>query len=196
MNLAKSFRRGADRAEMKREARMFERNRVDNQDQGAITVEALFEDGTVIVGRLSMPAGRTLMDFLNSPSNYIEFEPLDGQKRIIAKTTLKSARGIAPPKMGTIMQRLRDLDGFDPHQILAIDRGASWEDVRTAYHKLAKAYHPDRYATAELPEEVINYLSGMARRVNAAYSALEAAYAQKKHYAKYRQEPIYTSQGR
>lgn len=175
---------------------MFERNRIDNQDHGAVTVEVLFDDGVVLIGRLSMPAGRTLMDFLNSPSGYVEFEPLDGDRRIVAKNSIKSARGIAPPKTGNITQRLRDLDGFDPHQILALERGASWEDVRAAYHRLAKIYHPDRYATAELPDEVIAYLSGMARRVNAAYSTLEAAYAQKKHYAKYRQEPIYTSPGR
>ena len=93
-------------------------------------------------------------------------------------------------------QRLRDLDGFDPWQILGVERGTSWGDTRAAYHRLAKAYHPDRYATAELPDEVISYLSGMARRVNAAYSALEASQAQKRQYAGKRQEPIFTTPAR
>jgi DnaJ-class molecular chaperone len=97
------------------------------------------------------------------------------------------------PKGVNLAARLRDLDGFDPWQILNLERGTSWEETRTAYHRLAKIYHPDRYATAELPEEVKNYLSGMARRVNAAYSALEAAQAQKRQYAGLKQEAVYTS---
>ncbi len=51
--------------------------------------------------------------------------------------------------------------------------GASRDEVRQAYLRLAKAYHPDRYASVELPEEVRDYLSAMARRVNAAHAALE-----------------------
>jgi hypothetical protein len=172
---------------------MFERNRVDNQDHGAIMIEATFEDGRTLVGRLSIPTGRTLMDHLNGPHAYLEFEPLEGDRAVFAKSTITSARAIAPAKSGSLTQRLRDLDGFDPYQTLGLERGTAWEEVRAGYHRLAKAYHPDRYATAELPEEVIAYLSGMARRVNAAYAVLETAYAQKRQYAKFRQEPVYTS---
>ena len=45
-------------------------------------------------------------------------------------------------------------------------------EIREAYFALAKVYHPDRYATAELPTEVIEYLFAMARRINAAHAAL------------------------
>jgi DnaJ-domain-containing protein 1 len=45
--------------------------------------------------------------------------------------------------------------------------------VRQAYLSLAKAHHPDRFVNVELPIEVVNYLSVMARRINAAYRALE-----------------------
>jgi hypothetical protein len=172
---------------------MFERNKIDNQDQGSILIEAGFADGRVLTGRLTIPAGRPLMDYLNGASTYVEFEPLQGERQIMLKSTITSARAMAPAKVQGLTQRLRDLDSFDPYQVLGLERGASWEDVRAAYHKLAKVYHADRYATSELPAEVTTYLEGMSRRVNAAYSALEASYAQVKRYAKYRQEPIYTS---
>jgi curved DNA-binding protein CbpA len=61
-----------------------------------------------------------------------------------------------------------------------------------AYFALAKAYHPDRYATAELPAEVRDYLAAMARRINAAHAALDVP--QKRQAL--RQEPIFTSPGR
>jgi DnaJ-domain-containing protein 1 len=133
------------------------------------------------------------MDFLNSTSAYLEFEPLDGERSIVQKSSIKSARAIAPPKAPSLSQRLRDLDGFDPYQILRLERGCGWEDVRTAYHSLAKVYHADRYATSELPNEVTTYLENMSRRVNAAYATLETTYAQSRRYAKHRQEPIFTT---
>ena len=39
------------------------------------------------------------------------------------------------------------------------------DEIRQAYFAQAKVYHPDRYATAELPTEVIEYLFAMARRI-------------------------------
>jgi hypothetical protein len=57
---------------------------------------------------------------------------------------------------------------------------------------MAKAYHPDRYATAELPQEVSDYLAAMARRINAAHAALETPI--KRQAA--RPEPVFTSPGR
>jgi curved DNA-binding protein CbpA len=73
--------------------------------------------------------------------------------------------------------------------VLGLTAGATRNDIRQAFFALAKVYHPDRYATAELPGEVRDYLSAMARRINAAHAALEAP--QKKQAA--RAEPIFTS---
>ncbi len=172
---------------------MFERNRVDNVDQGYVSVELVLNGGQILVGKAVIAAGRTIIDFLNNTAAFVEFEPYDGDKTFLAKSNIRSVRVLQVPKGTNLAGRLRDLDGFDPWQILNLQRGTTWEETRIAYHRLAKIYHPDRYATAELPEEVKTYLSGMARRVNAAYSALEAAQAQKRQYAGAKQEPIYTS---
>lgn len=37
--------------------------------------------------------------------------------------------------------RSRDLD---PYEVLGLERGATWEEVRTAYRRLAKKHHPDK----------------------------------------------------
>jgi curved DNA-binding protein CbpA len=81
---------------------------------------------------------------------------------------------------------------FDPHGVLGLKPGATHEEAREAYVRLAKTYHPDRYAAIELPREVRDYLAVMARRVNAAHQALEAA--QRRQFAK--EEPLYTRPGR
>jgi hypothetical protein len=175
---------------------MFERNRIDTVDQGTTSVELTLTDGRQMSGKLTMPSGRGVLDFLNGAGAYVEFEPYDGDRAFIAKTSIRSVRVLQVPRPVNITQRLRDLDGFDPHSILGVERGAPWDVTRTAFHKLAKAYHPDRYATAELPDEVLSYLAGMARRVNAAYAVLEAAHADRRRYESLRQAPVYQTPSR
>ena len=172
---------------------MFERNKIDNADQGLVSVEITLTQGTGLIGKIAMPAGRNFFEFLSGASLFVEFETLEGERKFLAKSSIEMLQVISVPRGVNLNQRLRDLDGFDPYSILGLDRNASWDDTRTAFHCLAKVYHPDRYATAELPDEVKNYLSVMARRINAAYATLETAHAQRKNYASQRQEPIYTS---
>ncbi len=49
-----------------------------------------------------------------------------------------------------------------------------WHAIREAYLRLAKTYHPDRVAGANLPDEVTDYMNRQARRINAAYAMLES----------------------
>ena len=155
---------------------MFERNRSDVQEQVAVAVELVLDDGSIVTGKLMIATSRSVFDVLNGPALFVDFEPYEGERRFIAKASVKAVKLLAGAKPLNLAQKSRDLDGFDPHTTLGVKAGAEWEDVRTAYLTLAKAYHPDRFATVDLPPEVSAYLSGMLRRVNSAYSALEMAH--------------------
>jgi len=172
---------------------MFERNRIDNvPDTSAVPVEVAYTDGAVHKGKLLVPVGRTVGDALNGAGSFLEFEPYGGERSFVAKAQLASVKLVGVPKLPNLESRVRDLDGFDPHAVLGLGVGATREDIHQAYVALAKIYHPDRYATAELPDEVRDYLATMARRINTAYTALEVP--QKRQAA--RPEPIFTSPGR
>ncbi len=175
---------------------MFERNRPEITEQGAVAVEIALDDGSVTAGRLMIPAARSAFDVLNGPALFLEFEPYEGDRRFLAKSALKAVKLLAGAKPQNLAQKARDLDGFDPHTILAVARGAPWDEVRAAYLARAKTYHPDRFAGVELPEDVGSYLSGMLRRINAAYAALEVAEQSRKATVARRQEAIYTSGAR
>jgi hypothetical protein len=176
---------------------MFERNRIDNPPEpGAVPVELTLADGTVAKGKLLVPAGKALADLLNGAGGFVEFEPYGGERRFVAKSQLASVRPVGVPRVPNLAARAREADSFDPHGVLGVPRGAAWEDIRQAYHSLAKAYHPDRYASAELPAEVIEYLYAMARRVNAAYAALEPARQIPKPAAAVRATAVYTTSAR
>lgn len=172
---------------------MFERSRIDNvAETTSIPVEMTLCDGRMTKGKLFVPTGKTLGDVLNSAGGFVEFEAYGGERTFVAKVGLASVKPIGVPKLPNLQVRVRDLDGFDPYAILGVSAGASREEVRSAYVRLAKIYHPDRYAAAELPPEAIEYLLAMARRINAAHAALNVEH--KKQAA--RVEPIFTSPGR
>jgi uncharacterized membrane protein YkvA (DUF1232 family) len=53
----------------------------------------------------------------------------------------KSQRG---PSGGRRQAREKDYEDDDPYKILGVEQGASKEDIKAAYKKLAAQYHPDK----------------------------------------------------
>jgi len=176
---------------------MFERNQIDTHyEKGTISAKITLDDGRRLTGRFVIPINKSIFDILNGNGGFIEFEPFNGEAELIAKRALRSVKLLSVPRGENLQRRLRSLDGFDPHRILGVARGAARDDIRQAYLQLARTYHPDRYSSAQLPEEISNYLSIMARRINAAYEALEALQEEAVKTAKPRAEPIFTSRPR
>ena len=173
---------------------MFERSKIDNvPEPSAVPVEVTLLDGSVLKGKVLVPMGKVLSDALNSSGPFLEFEPYGGDRRFVAKAQIAALKLVGIPKAGSL--NVRAGDTFDPHAILGVPATASWDEVRQSYHKLAKLYHPDRYASASLPDEVGEYLANMVRRVNAAYAALDTPQVEKKAPAAPapRSQPVYTT---
>jgi hypothetical protein len=156
---------------------MFERGKAEpfqRGQQAAVPVEITLDGGATAKGKLFISAARGLGETLNTDIAFLEFQPYGGERTYIAKSTLKSVRPVHVPAAANPQSRLKEIDQFDPYAVLGVKAGAAWEDIRAAYVRLSKSYHPDRYASVELPVEVLDYMLAMARRVNAAYAALEA----------------------
>jgi DnaJ like chaperone protein len=60
----------------------------------------------------------------------------------------------------------------DPHVILGLEPGASSDEVRAAYRRLVKAYHPDRHMAEGTPPEFIRVAEDRMAAINAAYAKL------------------------
>lgn len=180
-------------------AGMFERNKVDNVNhqtqQVAIAAEVRFDTGEVAAGQFYIHASRPFAEVLNGASPFVEFEVFGEARRWIAKSTLRDVKLTPVPKPATLLAQASDIESFEPHRVLGVDQNAEWAAVRAAYVALSKTYHPDRYASAELPSEVHDYLAAMARRINLAYTALETKHSTVKTIAQ-RPAPIYESRPR
>ena len=174
---------------------MFDRSKGDTIDTSGVSVVLTLTDGAELKGRLAVPTGRSMAEILNGTAQFVEFEEYAGARMHLAKHAIGHIRLASPPR-GQGLARMRDADGFDPHAILGLPLGAPFENVRAAYLGKAKTYHPDRYANAELPDEVKRYLEDMARRINAAFSALEEPHQQSRQNAVHRLAPVYSSPAR
>ncbi|NUO49553.1 MAG: DnaJ domain-containing protein [Polyangiaceae bacterium] len=62
------------------------------------------------------------------------------------------------------------IDGKTAHEVLGVSRDASAKEIRAAYQKLVKEYHPDRAAT--LAPEIREIAETRTRQLNRAYEIL------------------------
>ena len=56
----------------------------------------------------------------------------------------------------------------DPYEVLGVPKGATQEEIKTAYRKLAKQYHPDRY----IGNPLADLASEKFKEINEAYDTL------------------------
>ena len=57
----------------------------------------------------------------------------------------------------------------DPYQVLGVSPNASDEEIKDAYRKLVKKYHPDKFADSDLAE----LANEKMKDVNAAYDEIQ-----------------------
>ena len=152
---------------------MCERNKVDNcQDRTAVAARIELDDGRLVSGRFLIARSKSLIDILNGPAQFIDFEPYDGDKEVISKSSIRRLRTLSVSSYSNPSMPNTSADEFNPYGVLGLDHGAGRSAIRAAYRQQSMKYHPDRYSSIELPGEVVEYLEAMARRINAAYDML------------------------
>jgi curved DNA-binding protein CbpA len=70
-----------------------------------------------------------------------------------------------------VEQRASALDALDYFEVLRLPRTAGAAEVKAAYYRESRAYHPDRFAALPSPE-LRDLIGRVYRRVNEAYTVL------------------------
>jgi DnaJ-domain-containing protein 1 len=131
-------------------------------------------DGKNLIVSVKLPLSGKLADAFNSAETFIDIISGDGTQQVINKTTIARVEAVDPPKAGLNQQRRSaDKSGFNPYAVLGVEKSATPEDIRSAFVTLVKTYHPDRFASLDLPQEMKDYAAAMQARINMAYQQLE-----------------------
>ena len=154
---------------------MFERNRVDNANDPTVAIEIGLADGTTITGRAALGKGKPLHRLLDGDEKFLFVDCFEGEAQFVAKAEITSVKVIPTQRARALNLPLPDASNFDPHRMLGVQKGAPWDEIRAAYHRMTKLYHPDKFESVELPDEVRAYLVAMTKEVNVAFRTLRSA---------------------
>lgn len=152
---------------------MFERNPIDNANALAIAVEITLDDGRTIMGRAALDRGTSVHKLLTAAGDFLYVQSYDGDDDFIPVNTIANLKILKPVKPSALRQPTQAGADLNPAHVLSVDPHADWDTIRTAYRRLAKLYHPDRYASLDLPDEVAAYLDAKAKQINQAFRMLK-----------------------
>ena len=154
---------------------MFERNPVDTAMTATVAVELTLDDGSVVTGRAAMPPGRQVHKLMDGTEAFLFVETFDGEGSFVPKASIRGLKLINTGRAQPLRVAVADASSFDPWKALGVDKGAAFDDIKAAYHRLTKLYHPDAYAGVTLPPEVAAYLDSRCKQVTAAFRVLKAS---------------------
>jgi len=146
--------------------------RDDNANRTAVFLT--LTDNQVVTVSIRLPLSRRLADALNNDDVFLDVITPSGEQQFIAKSTIKLVRSANVPRADQLDTegRVPGTPAFDPYAILKVAKDASPEDIKSAYHRMARLYHPDRIASYELPDEVKDYVRTMLVRINLAFEQI------------------------
>ena len=148
----------------------------DKEGKNAVAVALTLTSGEVEKGQLHVGITGKLCDAMNKPGPFVELIKPDGSTELIAKSVIARIVPVIVPRIDQLSKRLEKDEGMpDPHSVLSVSKTARDQDIRDAYHALAKRYHPDRFSDSEMPSEVLEYVSSMFMRITTAYNELKTA---------------------
>ncbi len=152
---------------------------MDNNDNRVkLPVTLALQDGRDLIGSLVVNIGGTLERTLNSENKFILFADIEGMERMIAKSAIVEVSARQTAKVVKLPTEAK-VDDTDPYELLKIEKTATDQEIRDAWHARARAYHADKFANVDLPPEVAAYTNAMSRRINEAYAVLNAGKTQK-----------------
>ncbi|MFT3988086.1 J domain-containing protein [Aestuariivirga sp.] len=137
-------------------------------------IAIMLNDGSTSTVSVKLPLSGKLSEAINNADHFIDVMDSDNRQAFISKHAIRRVDLIDVPKINQLNQQRRttDKNHFDPYAVLGVERGASPEAIRAAYHQQAKRYHPDRMATLDLPKEMTDYAAAMLVRINLAYEQI------------------------
>lgn len=134
-------------------------------------------DEEILTGTIIMGQSTSLDGILSRDTAFLEIEINQGERKFIAKNKIVSIDPKKPLKKPVLKNPISapmSANELEAYNILDVPQDCAFDEVKNAYHKLIKVYHPDAYASQGLPSEVEEYMSNMLRQIIAAFDDISA----------------------
>ncbi|MGI9350046.1 MAG: J domain-containing protein [Rhizobiaceae bacterium] len=125
-------------------------------------------DGREFNGELLCGLNGSITTLLNDTGQFVEMTAQNGKRIFISKHQIKTVEPPTKINESTPELGLATFSNSDWTKVLGVASSSTPDQVREAYHVLAKRYHPDLYAE-HFPVEIRKYASDMFARINVAY---------------------------
>lgn len=107
--------------------------------------------------------------------SYCDGEPSNNQNKIL--DDIVNGFDISATTYSKLLSEFRneytELSKENYYEILGVSNQASKEEIKAAFRKLTMLYHPDVYASKNLPPEIIKEFEAKLVKINEAYNALK-----------------------
>lgn len=130
-------------------------------------------DGVEFEGKLICGLSGLVEAVLNNENPFIQLICEEGEslflsKRQIIRLVPKKSKNQSLPKL-----KVHDNIGGNWAEILGVSHSSTAQEVKQAYHELAKSYHPDMFSI-DMPLEIKQYAGTMLSRINIAYEQFKS----------------------
>ena len=130
-------------------------------------------DGATLRGTLSKGHNSGLEAILSKETPFLEFISKDGQRKFLSKHQIAYVEPVEPLRKPTLAPK-NDPRFVDAFTFMGLQRNCSLEEAKSAFHRMAKMYHPDTFSGYDLPEEVQRYVASMFKQVNTAFTEVKS----------------------
>lgn len=141
-----------------------------------LEIAARLVDGSVMRGFVVAGITGQLEQTLNKDVAFVEFIGHDGRRAFIAKSQLAAVEPVEPLRKPVL--EARKAGTATCHELLGVAENCSLDEARDAYHRLVKLYHPDLYANAQLPKEIVRYATDMFSQISTAWGEIKQRFSQ------------------
>jgi len=146
--------------EMKNVGRLFNQARSD---------AAGFEPYAWQIGRMFKSNPAVLVELLNGLFHIARADGAVTDDELVFLEQVAQIFGMEGAEWDRIRASNLGPDKSDPYVILGVSRGASQDDIKSAYRKLVRENHPDRLVAQGLPQEFVDLANERLATINAAY---------------------------
>lgn len=152
-----------------------------NNASNKLDVSVKMADGSIINGSITAGLSAGLMGAVNKEQPFIEIADESGVKRCLGQAHIMSIE-VKKPFEKPDAPSAKSANLNNAFTMLNLQPGCTPEAAKQRYHEMMKKYHPDKFQSVELPEEIKAYLADMSQQLGTAYQIINQE-LQKQHAA-------------